>query len=585
MRDADTPELAERDLAKWMREAMTDTGFCAREILGYNYDEDWRTKQRINIGSGGVRDAEPFRKMYRAVQGLDGHESNFMLLAPRGSLKSSIIKADAVRFLFEDYNRGFLFMSGTDPQIADKSIDVRNVFEQSEKIHRAWGLDPGESNKRGKRRIRGTPWRSNAWTLGVRDVLRDIPSCRTGSLRSIPTGGHYDRIYLDDLIDWRNCRNATQLDMAKMVLRLVMPLTNPGARVIVAGTRYHPADTYSHIETLSGWDVMVLPCGFEIEKTEQGKYRLHGVPMFPHLTLEYLQNKLDTMDYVEFCSQYMNEHVTSFMSVFKREHFRCIRWEDWMCEELTVWILTDTATSTKPESCLTALLAVGLDRMNRIYLLDARVGRMEGHEIITNLFDLHVTWARKAVMGGVTMEDVTANQMLASFLEQEQRRRGIRLNVRTVKRTGNMAAKDRRISNMEPRFREGDVHVVTDTFPANFQLDGKPKLLFDPHGHVDAKTGERLPAGELVDQFILHPFTPPERKDIADALSDICHTRRDGQPLCYWRRPTVSFTPQHGAWRSGTGSHVGGPPGRSDWLGRRANGSDWLSNLGRAPNR
>ncbi len=574
-------EMTERDLVRWVARATSDAGFCAREILGYDYDIEVREEpgpggkmvlreHRVNVGTGGVRDEPPYSDIVHGVQGLDSDNPNFMVLAPRGGYKSSILKGDCVCFLLGDLNRGVLYMSAQDDQVNKRSVEIRKVFETNELIHRMLGIDHHQPLRKRISEIKGVPWQTKEWVFSerFRTNVRDIQTMQTGTLARPMTGGHYDRIYLDDLIDQRNCRNQQALEKARSVLSMVMPLTNPGARVIVAGTRYHPGDIYSHIESLGGWDTMILDCGFEIERTETGRYRLYGTPRFPHLSLDYLQQKANTMVFTEFVSQYMNRHVTDFVQVFSREQFKCVHWDPWMGQHLTVWILVDTATSMKPDACLSAILAVGLDEQRRAYLLDGRVGRFEGYQILEHMFSMHQRWSQKATVGGVTMENVTANQMLCSFLDQEQRRRGIRLNIRTLNRAGNENAKNKRISSLEPRFRAGDLYVVVDTFPRTYEIDGKEKLLFAPDAYYDTKSERHYPGGELVEQFIQHPHMPLNRKDIADCLADIDYTQRDGEQLCYWQRPPASFPKVMG--------------GRE--LAPRAwRGQDWLGRIGRPP--
>lgn len=564
-------EMSRKELVQWMRHAMTDAGFCARELMGYDYDIDFRTQHRINVGTGGLRDQDPYRKMIRTIQGLDSDSKQVVVLAPRGGLKSSGMAADAVRFIFEDPNRGMLLMSGTDSQVLDKSKTIRNVFEFNKHIHRAWDIDPAKARKRGERRIQGTPWRLTEWELGVRTIQRDIPTFKTGTLRKPPTGGHYDLIHVDDLIDWRNVRKPEQIELSKTVMKLIEPLTTPGARIVVAGTLYNPLDLYTWLMQREGWEILLMDCGFSIVEIGQGKWRLEGEPAFPNLTKEYLQFKLNTMDPVDFTAQYMNRYMSNITQKFRREWFKAVHWEGWMKDELTIWILADTATSKKESACLTAMLVVGIDRERRKFLLDASIGRFEGGEIIDRLFSFYDVWGKRGTMGGITMEETGVNQMLGGFLEQEQRKRQIRLNIRTIRRSANERGKKGRISDMEPTFRAGDVHVVIDTFPKTFVKDNKEVVLFDPTGYKSPDNGQLLPSGELVDQFILHPNTPPEKRDIADSFADIEQKYRNGEQLCYWVKPRPMFARLPGARRAMALAH------------RPTAGNDFLQRLGRAP--
>lgn len=547
-------ELSRDELVKWSQRAMVDAGFVGRELLGFNYDIDWKSGKRVNEGKGGLRDEPPYTLMTGIMQ--DPEKRLVEILAPRGGLKSSAITSDCVRDKIANPDNATLMMSGTDPQVRTKSRAIRRVFETNEKLKELFGLDD----------LRGEPWTVDEWTLAIRqDHTITDPSFKTGSLIRIPVGGHYHRIYLDDLIDHRNCRTPDQMDLAKKILHLIMPLRVPGAKIIVTGTRYNPADIYSYIDTMPGWEKLILGCGFEAEEAPDGLWRLRGKPMFPHLTQEYLTEQLRTMSLEEFCSQYLNRHVSGVMQAFRREWFQPCRWEPWM-KGLSTWILTDSATSKKQGACLSAALVVGLDSQRRIFLLDGFAGRVEPGQFIDELFGLHVKWAERTHLMGWTMEDVTMAQVYRSWIDAECVRRGLRILVQSISRSGGERSKDDRIRRLQPKLRAGELYVV-DTFPTTYRDGAKNRVLWDPTGFLDSNTQKRLPGGEMVEQFAQFPDYP--LKDIADALADVEYMNKKGERACYYRKPA-------GAVSLHSSNRVDN---------RTGPGQDWLSSLGRAPTR
>lgn len=553
-------ELSEAELEKWFVRAMTDTGFVARELLGFNYDVDHKTGRKINVGKGGVRDEPPFTDMASFMQ--DPSKLLAMILAPRGGLKSSLVRADCTRNFIQNPDDAVLFMSGTDTQVRKWSRSIRDVFEDNDILKLAFGMQD----------LRGDPWTVDKWTLACRkDQTIADPSFTTGSLLKIPTGGHYNRIYLDDLIDMRNCRTQQQLDLAKAVMHLIQPLRLPGGKIIVTGTRYHIGDVYSYIENLPGWSKLVLGTGFEIEQTKDGLYRLTGEkPLFPHLTKPYLEEQLRSMDFENFCAQYMNRHVGGLSQVFRRENFQRLPWDVGMAD-LTTWIVTDAALSTKKGACFSVALVVGLDQQRRMYLLDAFVGRVEPGELVDELFSLHIKWSAQTNLCGWTMEQVTLAMMLQGWIETEARRRGIRLNIREIPRGGGERSKDDRIRRLQPKIRAGDLFVV-DTFPRTYRDQGKVKSLWDPEGFIDTNTQKKLPGGELVEQFAQFPYYP--FKDIADALADVEYYYKDSEPACYVRRAPIRAQAPPIGWKQPTDQWVDGAAGSRQ---------DWLRTIGRAP--
>lgn len=556
-------ELSRREAVRWMAQAMTDTGFVCREILGFNYDLDYSAGEnaaaKINVGTGGVRDEPPYSTMCEFVR--DPKKLLCMMLAPRGGLKSSIITGDCVSHLIANPDHAILFMSGTDGQVNKWSRKVRSVFETNEKVIEALALEGQDS-------LVGNPWTVGEWTLACRtDQTVADPTFATSTLKRQRTGGHYHRVYIDDLIDWRNCRSPEQLELARMVVGLIQPLGLPGTKFIVTGTRYNPGDVYSHIDSLPGWHKLVLGNGFEIEEGADGLLKLRGEkPLFPHLTKGYLQEKLASMSLEEFCAQYMNQHVAGLSKAFRRDWFKPIHWETGM-RDLTGWIVTDAAMSTNKGACLSVAIVIGIDRGRRLYLLDGFVGKVEPGQFVDELFALHVRWQDRINLTGLTMERVTLATMLKNWLEAESRRRGIRLNIREIPRGGGERSKDDRIRRMQPKFRAGDVYVVHG-FPTHYRDGTRLKTLWDPTGYTDTNTQQKMPAGELVEQFVQFPFYP--LKDIADAISDVEYVYKTGEMACYYRPPRQILPTREQ---------------RQDVDRNGPGGQDWLRGLGPPPSR
>ena len=547
-------ELSEKELEKWMAQAMTDPVFVAREILGFNYDVDRKTNRKINVGTGGIMNQPPFTTMLDGMR--DRENLLFMCLAPRGGLKSSCVVSEITRRYFDNPNRAQLFMSGTDAQVNKWSRTVRDVFEFNPLVRLA--LNNGES-------LKGKPWTVGEWILSCRTEQYADPSFCTSTLKKQRTGGHYHDIWIDDLIDWRNCRTPEALELAKGVLHIIKPLRLPGTKVVMTGTRWNPGDVYSYAQSLPGWKCLVLGNGYEIEEGADGLYHLtKGPGLFPQLTKDYLEEQLHSMELEDFCAQYMNMHVSGLTQAFRREWFQSLEWEPWM-HQLTGWIVTDAAVSTRKGACMSTAIVVGIDRNHRIYLLDGFAGKVEPGQFVDELFGLHIRWQHQVNLTGWTIEKVTLGLMLEGWIEAESRRRGLRLNIREIPRSGGERSKDDRIRRLQPRFRAKEVFVVS-TFPRTFRDNLKLRSLWDPAGHREPNTQENLPGGELVEQFAQFPFYP--YKDIADALADVEYVYKDGERACYWRPPNEQSQI----------ASVGHPVDAG-----RASGQDFMRSLGPAP--
>lgn len=554
--------LADEERLAWFRhQAMTDTGFVAREVMGFDYDLDHaskKVKRRINEGTGGVRANGPHLESTRF---LDNDDPFSIMLEPRGTYKSSKAEARCLRAIIQDPNAKVAYLMKTETQAIKKSIALRSHFEKNPIVQRVFGLG------------RGPVWGTKGWTVsGCTDYADDNPTFQVGSIKKPITGGHPNLIIVDDLIDFENCRTGEQLELAQLAIDMVIPLRTPGGKVIDIGTRYDPADMHSYCEG-KGWPRHIRGCGFQLVRSEvTGDFDLVGEALFPNLTREFLLEQLRGMTIEHFCSQYLNEHLVQSASVFRREWFRPHPWRPDMAH-LSGWLVCDCATSRKKTSAMTALIYVLMDQNRNYFMADAVVGRMEPAKTIDAIFRLCAKWSDKCNHRGITMENVALHEAFKGGIQLEQLHRGQRIHVREVPRGSAEHTKEARIRRMEPVLRNGRIWVL-DTFPRLFHDGRKERVLWDPVGYTEPNSGARMPGGELVDQFVNFRDDGPYPKDIPDALADLEHILKTGEYVCYFSQPNVHRVIQSiGAERQQPLDQT--PPPTQDWFSR----------LGTAPTR
>ncbi len=508
---------------EWLRRCLTDSGFCCRELLGWNFDLDPMTGKKINIGKGGIRADGPHGLMTAFIDKRTPDSLLKVLEAPRGGYKSTLAQGRVCTELLGNPDAAVLYMMRTQRQARTKGVAMRRIFEENKKINRIFGEQKGH------------PWGDLEWTLGTRrNKARPEPSFSVWSLESLPTGGHYELIILDDLIDWSNCRTAEGLELQKEVVRLIMPLRIGGGVILNVGTRYADGDIHGYLEGLDGWDKLILDAGVEPVEQKDGTFRLEGDPLFEHLSIPYLEQKLETMEYEQFCAQYLNKIVTGMRDPFRRDQFQSVPWVPEMAD-LSGWLLTDTAVTDKAEGAMSVLAYIGIDAAHNAYLLDLRCGHFQPPRFVEEFFELINKWSSKVNHVGETMEGIGLNVTYRSALEDEARRQRWRTNIQEIPRGAGEASKDQRIRRLQHRFETRSFYVV-DTVPRVFVDVNKTSLLWDPEGHTDTRTGEKLPGGELVEQFVCFPRY--RLKDIPDAIADIdAYWKKDGRRVCYYRRP------------------------------------------------
>lgn len=520
---------------------LTDTGYCCRNLLGWNYDED-RDGQRINIGTGGIRN---YGSHQRIVDLLDNDGVRFKLIeAPRGSYKSTILQGFVVRHILRNPDVRIMYVSKTDDLAYEKAEAIRRCLEMPA-VTELFGDQKGDT------------WATDRFTVkGRRQTNLQSPTFSIFSFESMPTGGRANIIIVDDPIDQESCTNPDQVKKSKMRFAMLQPFIAKGGMMVVVGTRYAADDLFNDLEVSPLFqpprgESIVIGAGVHIVRDQAtGSLSLEedatGLT-FPHMTMEFLEEKFAGMvakgDIVQFSCQYLNEVPAGSGSVFHRHMFQPIKYGPEM-GMLSGYLLTDTAVSMKDEGCYSVIAYVGLDAADNIYVLDLRVGHWEPTEFVSIFFDVLEEWRAKVNHCGEAWEDVT----LATSFEHAVRTMGakkqVKLNPIHMKRYSK-ESKHMRIQRMHAPLYDKRFFVV-DTVPRHFDdLDGR-RVLWDPEGYVDARTKMRQPDGELVTEFVRFKASGV-KQDIADTLAMILEYEKVGvklKRLCVYRPAKPKQQPQ-----------------------------------------
>lgn len=511
-----------------LQRGLDDTGYMCRHFLGYNYDIG-PDNARINVGTGGVRATGPHQEIVEFVDDESIRNKHFQ--APRGTLKTTLLSGFCIRKIARDRNIRIAYGMKSTLIAAEKYGAIRDQLENNQRLIEAYG----EFLPRGC-------YNSNAGCTVAGRTVRGMaePTITLFGVNKPLTGGHYDIIICDDLVDWDNI-TADGIERVMTCFRMCRPLLVNGGIMIVVGTRYDDADLYGTImsDYKHRFSILVLDAGVEPVRQPNGTLKIEGQSKFGGLTNERLQEELDIMEYRDFCSQYLNRIVVGTSQPFRREHFDVVRWEEWM-GDLSVYIVTDTSASEEEknaDNCYGVVGAVGIDDRDHFYLLDLRMGFFTPPDWEREFWSVHQTWAPRAWLRGVPFERNAMNIVYRANLESEARKRGIVLNFIPIKRGTGEPSKVRRIRSLQQPFENGRFHVL-NTVKGTFVHISQIKTLFDPEGFEDPDTGHLLPAGEIVNQFIRFPRYP--KRDGPDAIADILAVDEKGNRLCYYVPPRHS---------------------------------------------
>lgn len=518
------------DREHFMRRCLEDTGVFARHVLGYDYDQDPSTPpgkaaRIINKGSGGIRADGPNKEL---TDFIDSDAPCKLLLASRGSRKTTVAQAYALRCVLRDPNIRVAFGRETLDNALLSLDEIRSHLASNETLIDLFGDQRDE------------PWTRHRFKIKGRTVtgLKEPTFTAWGTDKGL-TGNRYDLIIWDDPIGWQTARSKDQMEKADSCFRMLQPLLDAGAALLVIMTPYDEADLSHHIRSVLREDfaVMELDCGMKPEPDGKGWYTLVGEPRWPHMPKEFLERKMRTMQQEggligDFVSQYCLECTNPADQIFFRNQFRYERWSAERFGMMSAYITTDTATSDATSACYSVLALQALDYDDTSYLVDLRVGHWLPEQVVKELVDMVERWRSQLRISGITMEKIALNRVYRTLIDHEFRRRSImRPPFKDIPRGQQEGDKNQRIRGLQPRFASGRF-VVLDTVPMYFTDHGRSKLLFSPEVMRD-KEGVPLPDGELVRQLTQFRYTGSGgKKDIPDAIADIDAVDPQGRRYC-----------------------------------------------------
>ena len=531
-------EIPTSEYRHFVDRALNDTGFMCRHLLGYNYDKD-DEGNIVNVGSGGIRPDGNHKKMSEFLDDESSVESRSKHMeSPRGSLKTTLIQGYLTRKAVKNRNIRILYGMHTYTKALEKLSEIKEQFEGKYNDGLLVEVFGEHDEKLKKKTLMGKPWSVDGFTIKGRTIPNAEPTFTGFGVDKMVTGGHYDIIVFDDMVHEKNVNTKEGIELVLRVYRMVGPLLENGGILIVNGTRYADGDLYAYIleEQFEDFKHLVIDVGVDAVKDQNGVFQIVGKSTFPHISNKRLARELKRMGYRFFCAQYLNKIVVGTETPFRREQFQTCRYEHWM-RDLSIYFLTDTATSDKEEGCYSTIIVVGMDSADNAYVLDTALGHMEVETFKRAFFNLYLKWANKGWFRGASFEQGSLGTVFRSVLDERARQMGIKLNYVEQKRGVGEPTKNQRIRGLQPRFNEGRIWFCTDTMPKKFTDLSLVKTLFDPEGYV-SESGVRLPDGELVLELIRHPRYP--KNDWADALADIEGIdKKSGRRLITFVPPTA----------------------------------------------
>ncbi len=314
-----------------------------------------------------------------------------LILAPRGFGKSTLMSvARCIYEIVRNPDVRILLASNTQAQAESFIREIRGHFETNRYFHKIFGDFVGRK-----------------WT----DTEIIVPRKRIAkepTIFAIGVGGalvsrHFDVIICDDIVDEENSRTETQRERLRVwFFKVLLPCLEPHGKLCVIGTRYHYRDLYGHlIETGFAPVTLIRAVGpdgssawpekFSAEKLEQIR-RLAGTVIF---NAQY-QNDTETMKGAVFKEEWLKFYDNLDTLIRGHDAPSCPRigatnpkdnsgkpcpkvspnYPQHAEPRLAIYQGVDLAIAQETGSDYFAIVTIGMDGMNNIYVLDCFQARL-----------------------------------------------------------------------------------------------------------------------------------------------------------------------------------------------------------------
>lgn len=220
----------------------------------------------------------------------------------------------------------------------------------------------------------GNKWKDNEFTIIGATVIQKGATVTAFGYGG-GTGYEFDRIMVDDIVDFENSRTKYQRDKLEDWIGMsLIPMLKSGGKISWNGTRYHPGDWYGRLLER------------KIKSNQSHKAILdNGESMWPELwPKEKLLAIKERIGSIRFNAQYQNDvELMAIGKIFKRGWFKYIRRnpsnpleyirDDGIrinIKDLAIYQTCDLAISKKELADYFVILTFGLDNEGNFYILN-----------------------------------------------------------------------------------------------------------------------------------------------------------------------------------------------------------------------
>lgn len=428
----------------------------------------------------------------------EGAKSHQLLLFPRDHMKSALVAYRVAWWLTKDPTLRVLYISAT-ANLAEKQLGfIKNILT-SDIYRRYW---PEMVEKDESKRSR---WTNSEISLDhpkrKKENIRD-PSIFTAGLTTGLTGMHCDIAVLDDVVVYENAYTNEGRNKVKSQYSLLSSIEGASAKEWVVGTRYHPKDLYGELMEMveeiydEDGDIIGQDSIYEIfERQVENRGDGTGEFLWPKqrrrdgkwfgFDMKVLAKKRGQyLDRTQFRAQYYNDPTdpdSRPIDIDKFQYYdtKFLKFIDgrlyYKENRLNVFAAVDFAYTVTKRSDYTAIVVIGVDSDNYIYVLD--IDRFKTDKI-SDYYDHILHLVTKWNFRKMRAETTAAQSIIVKELKNNYiKPNGLALSVEEFTPHRYLGSKEERMAAiLEPRYdnlqvyhyRGGNTQLLEDELVTNF---------------------------------------------------------------------------------------------------------------------
>lgn len=427
--------------------------------------------------------------MARCYEVQNDLNNNMLYLWSRDHWKSTLITfAFTLWTLINNPTYTFAIFSNSKAIARPHFMLIKRTCESNTLLRTIWSdifhADP--------RKQRDIGWSEESGLFFKTSKFKDAGVGYFGLIDSMPTGGHYHRKIIDDLVDLNNIGTYFMMQKVLEAYKMADNLGRGNDTIEkVIGTRYRFGDLYESIEAMEVHKMSRVPA----EVDEQGNPKYDGYPVYlSRETLAQKKKKQGNVYYAQMLQIPLKQGSAKFKSDW-------LSFYDNLPEDLNYYIISDPATnpdlsSTKRRLDYTSMFLIGAGKGRKLYVIDMvrdRIGLKDKWELLKKY--------HKQYTIDITGYEEYGTQKDREFFLIKMEEERFYFTITPLK--GNDKSKEERINMLTEFFQEGQILL-----PKNLHRLTKDR------GVVD------LVSEFVEEEYLKYPMT--ENDDMLDTLARIC---------------------------------------------------------------